>query len=111
MPTQISGEITLETTKLKAKLAEATAELRKFKQQSEREGAGLGKAFFGGLEKSGIKEVLMGAIGGGTLVGAAEMVRGVATDVVRPVEMTERDLASPGARASRISSMIPISDN
>ena len=83
MPTQISGEITLETTKLKAKLAEATAELRKFKQQSEREGAGLGKAFFGGLEKSGIKEVLMGAIGGGTLVGAAEMVRGVAEEYAR----------------------------
>jgi sodium transport system permease protein len=36
------------------------------------------------------------------------MVRGVGTDVVRPVEMTERDLATPGARASRISSMIPM---
>jgi sodium transport system permease protein len=36
------------------------------------------------------------------------MLRGVSTEVLRPVEMTERDLASPGARASRITSMIPM---
>ncbi len=36
------------------------------------------------------------------------LVRGVSGEVLRPVDMTERDLASPGARASRITSMIPM---
>jgi len=36
------------------------------------------------------------------------MVRGVSGELLRPVDMTERDLASPGARASRITSMIPM---
>ena len=36
------------------------------------------------------------------------MLRGVSTDGLRPVDMTERDLASPGARASRLTSMLPM---
>ncbi|MBB5204962.1 sodium transport system permease protein [Inhella inkyongensis] len=36
------------------------------------------------------------------------MLRGVATDSLRPVDLTERDLASPGARASRLTGMLPM---
>ena len=36
------------------------------------------------------------------------VVLGVPPDVLRPVDLTERDLASAGARASRITSMIPM---
>jgi len=36
------------------------------------------------------------------------MLRGVAPALLSPVDMNERDLASPGARASRITSMIPM---
>lgn len=36
------------------------------------------------------------------------MLRGVSPQLLRPVELHERDLASPGARASRITAMIPM---
>jgi len=36
------------------------------------------------------------------------MVRGISSDLLQPVDMTERDLASPGARAVRITSIIPM---
>ncbi len=36
------------------------------------------------------------------------MLRGVSPELLRPVDLNERDLASPGARASRITSMIPM---
>ncbi len=35
------------------------------------------------------------------------MLRGVSPEVMQPVQLTERDLASPGARATRITSIIP----
>jgi sodium transport system permease protein len=36
------------------------------------------------------------------------MLRGISPELLRPVEMNERDLASPGARASRIAGIIPM---
>lgn len=36
------------------------------------------------------------------------MLRGVSSELVQPVELTERDLASQGARATRITSIIPM---
>ena len=35
------------------------------------------------------------------------MLRGVSPEVAQPVQLTERDLASPGARATRITSIVP----
>jgi sodium transport system permease protein len=35
------------------------------------------------------------------------LLRGVSPEVMQPVQMTERDLASPGARATRITSIVP----
>ena len=35
------------------------------------------------------------------------LLRGVSTQVMQPVQLTERDLASPGARATRITSIVP----
>lgn len=36
------------------------------------------------------------------------MLRGVSTELLSPVSLTERDLASPGARAARITGIIPM---
>jgi sodium transport system permease protein len=35
------------------------------------------------------------------------MLRGVSPELMQPVQLTERDLASPGARATRITSIVP----
>lgn len=35
------------------------------------------------------------------------LLRGVSPEVTQPVQLTERDLASPGARATRITSIVP----
>lgn len=40
--------------------------------------------------------------------GLTLLLRGVAPELLRPVDFNERDLASPGARASRITSIIPM---
>jgi sodium transport system permease protein len=37
----------------------------------------------------------------------ALMLRGVSPELTQPVQLTERDLASPGARASRITGIVP----
>ncbi|WP_374658468.1 ABC transporter permease [Inhella sp.] len=37
----------------------------------------------------------------------ALMLRGVSPELTQPVQLTERDLASPGARATRITSIVP----
>jgi len=86
----IIGDLTIENTKLKAKLAESTAAIKKFKSETEREGAGLGKSLFAGFEKSGIKDVLMGAIGGGSLVGAAVAVKALAEEYGKLYEASLR---------------------
>lgn len=73
----VSGELSIEIGKLKAELDKARQELRKYKGDAEREGKGMGTAFFGGMGGAAKEQFgnLIGVLGFGA--GVAGFVGGV----------------------------------
>lgn len=90
----ISGELTLENAKLKASLAEASAELKRFKAQARSEGAGLGNALFGKLKGIGGDVLAKLGLAGG-VVGVAGTVQRIAEEYSKLADMAARFDAAP----------------